>query len=668
MHAPLHCRALDAVTGVNKSTPLTARNMLRSRAKSGEPKMQKNFGCCVALCQLLSLGCGGNGPQGTGGDSGAGHDSSVAGAAAVGGTGGSGGSAGSAGLGGFGSVGGFGGVGGLIANDAGPSGCVLPGEVNEFLLPLCADPMDATTPPPLCVPGVDEFGQPVCLDDAGVPLPPPLPRCVRGGLCEPLLLSGAGQLDILFVVDDSLSMLQEQAALVQEMPHFIQVLTSGDLDGDGTQDFAPARDLHLGVISTDMGIGGITGVTGCTGPGRDGVLRHTPATTVSGCASSYPTFLNYDATTVDPTQAATDFACIATLGTNGCGYEQQLEATLKAITPSTSDRRFHAIGDGSPTGHGTGLNAGFVRRDSLLAVILVTDEDDCSARETRLFTPTSMLPVGDPIREQDLNLRCSQNPDLLFPLSRYIEGIAEQRAPGSGLVIFSAITGVPPALVSETALGQVDSTDAAARDAFYDGILAAPEMQIAIDPATVAPNRNLTPSCITDTGRAYPPRRIVEVVKGFGEDGVVQSICDNNFARALSPVAERVSRALTVGCLAEDFARDNEGRVACDVVWELPPAGALNASLLLCDERSFLRAPDNRDERVSADGRIRCLMNQVPVMAGAAVTGESGFYYDDFSSAAVDQCGGASDQRIVFTDDIETPSDVRVYVDCEVNP
>ena len=47
---------------------------------------------------------------------------------------------------------------------------------------------------------------------------------------------------------------------------------------------------------------------------------------------------------------SSDFACLATLGTGGCGFEQQLKAVRKALTI-----------------HADGANAGFVRDDSLLA-------------------------------------------------------------------------------------------------------------------------------------------------------------------------------------------------------------------------------------------------------------------------------------------------------------
>jgi hypothetical protein len=57
-----------------------------------------------------------------------------------------------------------------------------------------------------------------------------------------------------------------------------------------------------------------------------------------GCSEMYPSFLSYVS---DPTQGAmasidrfaNDVGCIATLGTEGCGFEQQLEAPLKALLP-----------------------------------------------------------------------------------------------------------------------------------------------------------------------------------------------------------------------------------------------------------------------------------------------------------------------------------------------
>jgi hypothetical protein len=474
----------------------------------------------------------------------------------------------------------------------------------------------------------------------------------------------------LFLVDNSGSMREEQAALVREMPRLIDVLTSGDLDGDGSQDFPVVRDLHVGVVSSNMGIGGISDIAGCFDAGDDGVLLNTPSPAVTGCATSYPRFLSYDASQVDPTQAATDFACIGTLGTSGCGFEQQLEATLKAVTSSSSDRRFLAVPPDAAAlpGHADGINAGFLRAESLVALVLVTDEEDCSAREPRLFWPGHLLDPSDPLVTQDLNLRCFYNKPNLFEVTRYVLGLQEIRPPGSSLVLFAAIVGVPPELVDRDARAAVDFGDPDARDAYYDALLAAPELQEVPELSTPGAGQ-LRASCETANGRAYPPRRILEVAKGFGANAVVQSICQDSFAPALEPIVERISESLTAGCLERAFERDIDGHVGCDVIWELPAPGTPGASLQLCEERPYLVAPEDRDMRAAADGRTRCIMHQVSVTqaAGGAAPEpmDSGWYYDDFSSVATDQCGGASHQRVVFTDDVSAPADVRVFVDCD---
>ena len=65
--------------------------------------------------------------------------------------------------------------------------------------------------------------------------------------------------------------------------------------------------------------------------------------------------------------------CVAVLGTGGCEYEQPLEASLAALTRQAEP--------GMP-------NEGFLRNDSLLAIIYVTDEDDCSASNPQLYDNT----------------------------------------------------------------------------------------------------------------------------------------------------------------------------------------------------------------------------------------------------------------------------------------
>jgi hypothetical protein len=49
---------------------------------------------------------------------------------------------------------------------------------------------------------------------------------------------------------------------------------------------------------------------------------------------------------------------------------------------------------------------------------------------------------------------------------------------------------------------------------------------------------------MTASSTAYPPRRIVEVARGFGKNGFVQSICQDDFAPAMDLLITRIAQAL----------------------------------------------------------------------------------------------------------------------------
>jgi hypothetical protein len=62
------------------------------------------------------------------------------------------------------------------------------------------------------------------------------------------------------------------------------------------------------------------------------------------------------------------FSCIAQLGATGCGFESQLEAMKRALDGSRPE------------------NAGFIRQEANLAIVFLTDEDDCSASDPSIFS------------------------------------------------------------------------------------------------------------------------------------------------------------------------------------------------------------------------------------------------------------------------------------------
>jgi hypothetical protein len=170
-------------------------------------------------------------------------------------------------------------------------------------------------------------------------------------------------LDILFVIDDSQSMGNEQDSLATNFDRLIAAIQSIEHG---------LPDLHIGVVSTDLGIGPypLPG-DGCTETGKMGLLQNSPPEGET-CPVPADRFIldiegkegerlrNYEGT------LAETFSCIARLGDQGCGYEQPLEAMRRALGAE----------------HESG---GFLRDGARLAVIFVTDEDDCSTRDYAMF-------------------------------------------------------------------------------------------------------------------------------------------------------------------------------------------------------------------------------------------------------------------------------------------
>ena len=306
--------------------------------------------------------------------------------------------------------------------------------------------------------------------------------CRRGGQCG-RVMHAANKLDLLIMVDNSNSMRDEQAALAAELPRMMNALLTGDLDGDGQPELAPIEDVHVGVVSSDMGLVNVPGIDGCIGVGDDGVLKGTTMDTPV-CNPSTEPFLHYDADAANRADAANEISCRALLGVTGCGFEQQLESVLKALTPSSSDLQFWSEqGLTEGVGHGDTNNAGFLRNDpsdpSLIAVLLITDEEDCSNRDPAFLVPRASM--------SGLNTRCFLEgqrgaASKLHPIKRYIDGLRALRPGHDNLVFFGLIAGLPPDAVSAEAMSGVDFSNQAERNAFYDELLDHPKMQEVIDP------------------------------------------------------------------------------------------------------------------------------------------------------------------------------------------
>lgn len=134
------------------------------------------------------------------------------------------------------------------------------------------------------------------------------------------------QVDVLFVIDDSSSMAEEQERLALGFDAF-----ADELEDAGS-------DFHLGVAATSLG-------DGQAGP--------------TSALVGEPPYLTGD----DPGYRRA-FGDRARLGVHGSDQERGLTAALLALSPE-------AVGPG-------GVNEGFLREGSQLLVVFVSDEDDCS--------------------------------------------------------------------------------------------------------------------------------------------------------------------------------------------------------------------------------------------------------------------------------------------------
>jgi hypothetical protein len=185
------------------------------------------------------------------------------------------------------------------------------------------------------------------------------------------------EVDILFVVDNSGSMKEEQQSLTDNFGKFIDVLRS--IDGG-------LPDVHIGVVTSDMGTAGGGSAAGCGGLGDNGIMK-TGGVPFTGGA-------NYLIDTAVPNMPgmrnknysgdlAATFKQMATVGITGCGFEQHLNSAVAALNSTA--------------------NANFLRPNAFLAIVFIADEDDCS------MTPGgSLVTSGDGSLGPLQSFRCTE--------------------------------------------------------------------------------------------------------------------------------------------------------------------------------------------------------------------------------------------------------------------
>ena len=336
--------------------------------------------------------------------------------------------------------------------------------------------------------------------------------------------------DLLFVIDNSGSMEAEQRNLAAQFPKLIEALRSDKLGG-------AIPNVHIGVVSTDLGAGPFD-LPSCEAIRGDGGQLQTTRR-VAGCEPPRDPWISYidGQTNIPGCNAATPsdavncvktaFSCIAELGIEGCGFEMQLESARLALDP------------------GANVNPNFLRPDAFLAIVFITDEDDCSARDVQLFSP-ALQGLTDPLGpltsfrcfefgiQCDINDRTKNGPrngciptkthDYLYKVEDYIK-FFEKLKP-AGRLIMAAIAG-PTGPVS---VGQENN------------------------------NPNLNPSCSSNNGFAVPAIRLEKVVSAF--NGQITSVCDEDFGPAMTALGKKIVASLGGQCIDTPLLLPNGG-VAC---------------------------------------------------------------------------------------------------------
>jgi hypothetical protein len=287
---------------------------------------------------------------------------------------------------------------------------------------------------------------------------------------------------------------------------------------------------------------------------------------------------------------------------------------------------------------------------SLLTIIVVTDEEDCSAGVRGNLDFLSLnFPGGD---RSDLNLRCYKdtinNWGNKFPVERYVEAFKALRAEHEQLAVFAGIVGVPVGIEEdENGDGVVTASE---HTDYFERLLSDRYMQETVNEET----NNLRPSCVnteadgTITTQAYPPRRLVEVARQFGQKGIIHSICKDDFRPAIEDIVRAISYEFGSLCIKHELARDENGMVACDVVWEMPPGLDCNEDYLTPHEK----------KPYSENGRVNCVVNQLSVDIEEKKPEEGyGWFWDDFSEELQYECKEEGAFRVAFilNDGVTTP-------------
>jgi hypothetical protein len=457
---------------------------------------------------------------------------------------------------------------------------------------------------------------------------------------NPVPLDVNKKVDVLLVIDNSGSMGEEQANLAANFGPFIEKLE------------AAGADYRIGITTTDVG------GQGCAAGGTGGKLvlsscLDRPHTFVFGQTDQYEVACaahclhGDEALAVRPTMVGSSgeasprpwiesyagisnlpagmdtleaFQCFAPQGISGCGWESPLEAMARALDNMQNPAR---------------PEYGFLRPDALLAVLIVTDEVDCSVTpEMRdaLFVDktfwsgnlTSAACWNAGVRcsgdspfddcwdvNLDANAEETEDPSkmVLRPVSRYVErleAVAAAKMAGREVLV-SVIAGVPEGYSS----GAAEIVYANVSETSFE------------EPADFQALFGIGAGCQTEINgaiqSAVPPVRLKVLAEAFMGSGLAEgarniySVCADDYTPAILDIVAGIEVELPPacfsGCVLDVDPSTDELDYSCDV---LEATGGKQYSLPECDRgQSGPSLPEGADAcwvaKVGADLAPECV-------------------------------------------------------------
>jgi hypothetical protein len=251
----------------------------------------------------------------------------------------------------------------------------------------------------------------------------------------------ADKLDVLFVVDNSLRMAQAQSILGHSVAAFVSRLLNPrcmDAQGEpaatqpesgaaacpvGEREFSPVTDLHIAAITNSLGAhGGIVCATP-TGPDDhlDDKAQLLPSVRTGIESYQDSGFLSFNASgnagITDPSVISNQLsALVNAAGEHGCGYEATLESMYRFLIdpepPQSVDLLNNVSTPGATNQTLLAQRAAFLRPDSSVAIVILSDENDCSIVDFGVgwFVGSSnRMPRATPACEVDANDPCCRS-------------------------------------------------------------------------------------------------------------------------------------------------------------------------------------------------------------------------------------------------------------------